>query len=183
MKRVFLATMVLFLFACAKVSVETKEPIKVDINMRVDVYQHVIKDAESINDEIYGTKEKNINALFGLEEAYAADLSSETNEAISRRKARAAQITKYFNAGYVGENKDALLSLRYDVPADLENEIKNLISEENKDREIIYAATAEKNGASLSETKKIFFQDDYKRAPSSWWFETEEGGSFIWKQK
>ncbi|MBU1112251.1 MAG: YdbL family protein [Candidatus Omnitrophica bacterium] len=169
---------VLLMFAvlgCAKLNVETKEPIKVDINMRIDVYQHVAKDAESINDQIYGNNEKKINFLFNFSQAYAASVD-DLEAAIERRKARAGQIEENFNQGYIGENRKALLEVRSKAAAGIES----LVNSENADRQIIYQYTAEKNGVDVSETQKVFFQDDYERASSGWWLEVSPG---TWKQK
>ncbi len=179
MKRVGVCLLALIIFGCAKVSVETKKPIKVDINMRIDVYQHVVKDVESINDEIYGSKEKKLNAIFDFAKVYASDLTLEVQEAIARRKLRAFQVEEYFNNGYIGENRQALLEVRPNAPADA----SNLASEENADREIIYRYTAEKNGVDILEAEKVFFQDDYSRAPAGWWFELPQGDSYIWREK
>jgi len=170
---------------CAKVSVETKEPIKVDINMRVDVYQHVVKDVESVNDEIYGTPEKNFNALFSLQSVYAAEWSSKAQEAISRRKSRAAKIDDYFREGYIGENKDALLEVKNLPSGSLVSEVQTLVTNENADRQIIYVETAAKNGVSIREASKVFFESDYRRASSGWWFEIYDAtsDSYVWRQK
>ncbi len=178
MKKVGMVLLAFAVFGCAKVNVETKEPLKVDINMRIDVYQHVAKDAESINDQIYGSSEKKVNALFNLNEAYAAD-ANDSGAAIERRKSRASQIEDYFNKGYIGENREALLEARSGAPADAES----LVSGENADRKIIYQQIADKNGVDVSETQKVFFQDDYNRAPSGWWFEASDGKTYAWKQK
>src|SRR3989338_8231452 len=137
MKKVGMVLLTLAVFGCAKLNVETKEPLKVDINMRIDVYQHVAKDAESINDQIYGSKEKKVNAIFNLSEAYAAD-ANDSGAAIERRKYRASQIEDYFNKGYIGENRQALLEARPNSPADTET----LVNSENSDRQIIYQYTA-----------------------------------------
>jgi uncharacterized protein YdbL (DUF1318 family) len=185
MKRILFIILVLIAFGCAKVSVETAKPIKVDINMRVDIYQHVVQDVESINDEIYGSQEKKLNSIFMVRNAYAADWSGQAQEAISRRKTRVAKIEKYFAKGYIGENKDALLEIKGNVPSQLRGELVNLIKEENKDREIIYKETAQKNNASISEVRKVFFGGDYKRAPSGYYFEVYDSneGKYVWIRK
>jgi len=185
MNRIFVIILVLIAFGCAKVSLETAKPIKVDINMRVDIYQHVAQDVESINDEIYGSQEKKLNSIFMIQNAYAADWSEEAQEAISRRKARVDKIEECFIKGYIGENRDALLEIRGDVPSELKAELRSLIREENKDREIIYKETAGKNNTSVSEVRKIFFSGDYKRAASGYYFEVydDNKGRYLWIRK
>ncbi|MCK4912185.1 MAG: DUF1318 domain-containing protein [Candidatus Omnitrophica bacterium] len=183
MKRIGIIFLVFFVISCAKVSVETKNPIKVDINMRVDIYQHVVDDVEDINDQIYGSSNEKLNFLFGFEEVYAADLSGAASEAISRRKKRAGSIEAYFGKGYIGENKHALLESRGDAPEEEGAKIKQMISEENKDRDAIYKAVADKNGSDVSFVRKASFESDYKRALSGYWFQILDGGGYNWKKK
>ena len=180
MKKLVIVFIGLVVFGCAKVSVETPKPIKVDINMRVDVYQHVVKDVESINDQIYGPENKELNSLFGLGTVYAQDLSTQASEAIARRKSRVGKIEEYFSKGYIGENRKALLEIVGDVPANTKSEVKDIVNQENKDRDIIYGATAKKNNTDISGVRKVFFESDYKRASSGFWFQTESGK---WVQK
>lgn len=184
MRKLWIILVVLVIFGCAKVSVETKEPIKVDINMRVDVYQHVVNDVESINDQIYGSSHKQLNAIFSIATAYAEDFSADVTAAISRRKARGQKIESYLAKGYIGENRNALLQVMGQAPAQERSEIERLVSEENKDRDLIYSAVAKKNETSQKEVRKVFFEDDYRRAPSGSWFEVyKDHSTYIWVRK
>lgn len=184
MRRVGVVFIILIALGCAKVSVETKEPIKVDINMRVDVYQHVVKDVESINDQIYGPETKELNAIFSIGIAYAQDFSEDVTAAVSRRRQRASKIEEYLAKGYIGENRNALMQVMGQVPSDLKSEIDNLVSQENKDRETIYAAIAKKNETSRKEVRKVFFEDDYRRAPQGSWFEVyKDSSTYVWIRK
>lgn len=181
--RVSVIFLIFIAFGCARIKVESTEPIKVDINMRVDVYQHVVEDIGSINDQIYGSGEKDFNALFVFQEAYAADLPQEASAAISRRKARVNKIEEYFIKGYVGENRDAFLQIIAGVPVEAKGEVENLIGEENKDRKIIYEAIADKNKIDILTVRKAAFADDYERALSGYWFEVCEGDGYVWVKK
>lgn len=184
MKKVWIVLVVIIALGCAKVSVETKEPIKVDINMRVDVYQHVVNDVESINDQIYGSGEKQLNAIFSIGVAYAEDFSADVSAAISRRKSRGKTIESYLAKGYIGENRNALLQLMGQAPADKRDSINKMVNEENSDRNAIYSAVAKKNETSQKEVRKVFFEDDYKRAPSGSWFEVyKDNTTYIWVRK
>ena len=50
---------ILFAVGCAKVRVEApKEAFKVDISMRLDIYQHVGKDIDSIENIVSGAAQK-----------------------------------------------------------------------------------------------------------------------------
>ncbi len=55
-KRIIIVlVMVIFALGCARVRVETpKEGIKVDISMRLDIYQHVSKDIDDIESMVSG---------------------------------------------------------------------------------------------------------------------------------
>ncbi|MCF7871144.1 MAG: YdbL family protein [Candidatus Omnitrophica bacterium] len=172
--------LVMVVFAgCAKLSVETEKPIKVDINMRLDVYQHVVKEADSIESRIYGNNQPEMNSIFTIGAVYAAD---NREDAIRRRKQRAAEIENYFDQGYIGENRRGYLSL---LKNNLPSQVEEVVAEENKDRKIIYKNTAEKNDAKFSAVEKIFFKDHYNRAPSGWYFEIydQNEGKYIWQKK
>lgn len=179
MKKLGAILIVFMLLGCARVAVETKKPLKVDINMRLDVYQHVVNEAESIEDQIYGNGNAEMNFLLGVSEVYAADNLS---EAIERRKERAPRIESYFNKGYIGEDRNGYLKL---IKSDAPDEVKKVIVKENKDRRIIYQNTANKNNTKLSAVEKIFFKDHYKRAPSGWYFEiySQSKEKYIWQKK
>jgi len=183
MKKIAVIFLVLIVFGCARVSVQTPEPIKVDIKMRVDVYQHVVKEVESIEDQVYGPEEKNFNAIFGISKVYAAQCEGCMSAAIARRKERAAKVEEYLSKGYVGINKDAFLTIIKEPPSQIRKDIEAVVSNENSDRRIIYREMAEKNDVPLSEMKKVFFQANYKRASSGYWFQVYKDGRYKWIKK
>lgn len=169
----------LALLGCARVMVETKEPIKVDISMRLDIYQHLIKEVEAVENQVHQGPKKEINSLWGINLAYA---SSPVEDAISRRRQRLPQINAYFDAGYIGENKKAYLELRQEG---LKPETVELVAGENQDRKIIYQDIARRNNVSLAEVEKIFFRDHYQRSPSGWYFQVYNpaANNYIWQKK
>jgi uncharacterized protein YdbL (DUF1318 family) len=185
MRKVFIVFLAIVAAACAKVSVETAKPIKVDITMRVDIYQHVEKDVDSIMDEIYGEGDTQLNAIFGLPTVYAADLTSAERQAIDRIKGRLDKIEHYFRQGYIGENKDALLEAVGEVPATEQEGVESLIEAENQDRQILYKATAERNNAPLAGVRQLFFDRHYKQAEAGYLFQVyqEDSASYIWQKK
>jgi uncharacterized protein YdbL (DUF1318 family) len=145
---------------CAKVSIETAKPIKLDISMRLDVYQHAVKEAASIEDQIYGkSAPKSLSFDVLMASAYAED---GVDGAIAGRKARAEKVEAFFASGEIGENRLALLVALSGASA----EAKQIVAAENADREIIYQATAAKMGISMDEMRKIFYDDQKKRAPA-----------------
>ena len=166
---------------CAKIQVETVKPIKVDINMRVDVYQHVVNDVESINNEIYGSGDQSFDFLFGIRNVYAADLSSRAQEAIARRKKRLSELQGYFKLGVIGVNRNALL----EEVGEISPQIQALIAAENKDRTIMQEEVAKKNNTNLRAVQRVFFEDEYERAPKGYYFEIYDivKDKYVWTRK
>lgn len=148
---------------CARVRVEApKEPIKLDISMRLDIYQHVAKDIDDIENIVSGgssgqtAPNKNGSSLrFFIKDAYAEEgLNPEVEKAALSRKNRRADLVSYEERGIIGENKNGLVEIRNPEGADsTANEIVNM---ENSDRMVIYAAIADKNGISMSEVQKLY---------------------------
>lgn len=112
------------------VNLATSSPIKVDIAMRLDVFQHD-KDAKK------------------TPPALAAGSDSET-----RRRNRMADIQQFKNARIIGEGRDGLLSIRVDTPGDYGDYVRKTIIEENDDRMSLMKAAAEKEKTSLVEIQK-----------------------------
>ncbi len=174
--------MLLIGLGCAKVNVETAKPLRVDINMRLDVYQHVVKDIDSIEDQVYGDNEKKINFLDWGENVYAQDHDLEVTTAIERRKARFDDLEPVLEKGYVGEDFNGDLQIIDEsLPPQRLKEISALIREENRDRAIIYEATAAKNGVAIEDVRRIVVNDHYQRAPKGYWFQMESEGEWIRK--
>ncbi|MGE5197783.1 MAG: DUF1318 domain-containing protein [Deltaproteobacteria bacterium] len=186
MKKIVAVFVALTVMGCARVNLQTSKPIKVDMNIRVDVYQHVVKDASSIEDQVYGDSQKKLNALFGMENAYAEDQPQQLNSVIERRKGRVAKIEEYFRKGYIGENRNALLEIvDPNLDPGIKGEVEGLIQAENQDREMIYKANAQKNNADISQVHQAFFEDHYKRAPGGYYFEIydQAQGKYAWVKK
>jgi uncharacterized protein YdbL (DUF1318 family) len=186
MMRIVFVVGLLTIIACARVNVETAKPLKLDINMRLDVYQHVVKDINSIEDQVYGDQEKKMNFLISWDEAYAADYSESVQQAIQRRKNRVEMIDEYFQKGYVGENRNGELEvISSGLPETLKAQVSEAIRKENEDRVIIYQATAQKNNVPLSDVRRIVLLDHFNRAPAGYSFEmyNEEKGVYQWIKK
>lgn len=157
--RILLSLFVLLAFGlgCARVSVQApKEPIKVDISMRLDIYQHIENDIDKIENMVTGDSSKGKGPQsflnLGVTEAYADEgLSSDVQAAALRRKERRAELVALEQQGILGENRSGLVELRK-VGAS----IAFPINDENKDRMIIYRAVAEKNGSSVEEVQKLY---------------------------
>jgi uncharacterized protein YdbL (DUF1318 family) len=173
MKKIFiLALGVIISLGCAKMQVGgTKEPIKVDISMRLDIYQHVEKDIDEIESIVSGSKEKNKaldkQSLLGyfISNAYAQEgLSQEVEQAALRRKDRYAELSSLQSKGVVGENGAGLLEIRNSSAANLS--VRELVKLENNDRMIIYRSIAQKNNTSLKEIQKLYAKRLQNDAPT-----------------
>ena len=189
MKRtVFILIGVLLGFGCARVSVQgTEKPIKVDISMRLDVYQHIDKDIDAIENIVSGSDKGGqslldclITAAYAQEEA----LDPEVEQAALRRKDRRAQISAWQAKGAVGENKSGLLEVR--KSQELNASVEELIKAENNDRMVIYKAIAAKNNSSVEAVQKRYVEKYLHRdAPPGTPLEVlnEATGAYEWKIK
>lgn len=148
------------LIGCASVEVKApKEPIKMDIAMRLDVYQHVAKDVDDIESIVEGRTAKSatvaslIDGMF-VTNAYAEEggLGAEATEAAYRRRDRRSELMKFEVRGTLGESWSGLVVVR--VPGD--SRAQQVMTEENADRMIIYRAIAEKNGSSVEAVQKVY---------------------------
>lgn len=161
-----------FSLGCAKMQVGgTKEPIKLDISMRLDIYQHVEKDIDAIESIVSGSKENQKAAdeqsLLGIlvSKAYAQELlSPEVEQAALRRKDRFAELSSWEAKGVIGENKNALVEVRN--PQGAEPSVSQIVDGENADRMIIYESVAKKNGTSLEEVQKLYAKRLQANAPT-----------------
>ncbi len=147
-------------FGCARVRVEApKEPIKLDISMRLDIYQHVAKDIDAIEDIVSGSESKTAPGKEGsmldtlVTEAYAQDsFGPEVEKAAYSRKDRKSQLISLETDGVLGENKLGMVEAR----GSADPSIKALMDAENNDRMVIYKAIAAKNGISVEEVQKMY---------------------------
>lgn len=176
---------------CARVQVAApKEPIKVDITMRLDVYQHVQSDIDSIENLVSGSapaKPANpgLQSLLSVfvTEAYAQDaVNAETQAAALRRRDRLAEVKTLLESGVIGENKSGLLSVRDDNS--ISASARGMVNDENSDRMVIYREIAAKNGIAVEEVQKMYARRLQNDAPAGAPIEAEDGtGAYSWKAK
>jgi uncharacterized protein YdbL (DUF1318 family) len=144
-----------------------KDPIKVDITMRLDVYQHVQKDIDDIESIVSGAKPadteksatKDNQSLLGcfLSDAYAEDgLSPAVQQAALSRRGRLSDLASWESKGVIGENKLGLVEIRNAGAAD--SSVGQLVQAENSNRMVIYQSIAQKNGTSVEEVQKMYAQ-------------------------
>ncbi|OGX19083.1 MAG: hypothetical protein A3K83_02890 [Omnitrophica WOR_2 bacterium RBG_13_44_8b] len=191
-KGLFFLLSIAFMLGCARVRVEApKDPIKVDISMRLDIYQHVAKDIDEIENIVSGSKDKpqskNGSSLLGyfVTFAYAQDsgLSPEVEQAALRRKDRRTELATLEGKGTVGENKSGLVEIK--VPEQSDASAESLVNAENNDRMVIYEAVARKNGTSVAEVQKLYAKRLQQDAPTGTPIEVlnESSGAYEWKIK
>ena len=173
-----------FSLGCAKMQVGgTKEPIKLDIAMRLDVYQHMEKDIDAIENIVSGSADSvdpaqaaGKQSFLGsfISSAYAQEgFSPEVEAAALRRKDRLGQLSALEAKGVIGENKQGLVELKN--PQDSGQEASQIVSAENSDRMIIYQGVASKNGTSIADVKKLYAMRLQADAPAGTPIETESG--------
>ena len=107
------------------VNLATGEPIKVDIAMRLDVYNH------------------------NKEAAAKGAGASPTSDTETRRRNRMADIQNFKNSRLIGEGHDGLLSVQVDSPGDAGDYVRKTVAAENEDRRALMKAAAEKGEKSL----------------------------------
>lgn len=176
MKRILLTLCFsLAFFGCARARVDvggTEKPIKVDVTMRVDVYQHVVQQADDIENMIRGTSEPKVEeskpqsslSLFFVKDAWAGEISASVEEAIQNRKARLELINKLLTTGAIGENNQGEVQIR-DI-SKLSVQDQSAVSDENDDRRKIYRDLAQQNGASMEEIRSIYTEKMQQLAPT-----------------
>lgn len=158
----FVLLAVVLSFGCARVRVEApKEAIKLDISMRLDIYQHVAKDIDDIESIVSGKQEKSKSGNnqsflnYFLANAYAEDsLSPEVEKAALSRRDRRPELISWEEKGVIGENKSGLVEIRDNSKSN--SALETLVTAENSDRMVIYQAVAKKNGTSVEEVEKMY---------------------------
>ncbi len=176
---------VIFSLGCARVRVEApKDPIKVDISMRLDIYQHVAKDIDSIENIVSGGQvapaakgpQSSVNLFVTAAFAQESGLSPEVEQAAMNRRDRRSELSSWQAKGVVGENRSGLVVIRGAGDASSEA----LVAAENKDRMTIYEAVARKNGTSVEEVQKLYAKRLQNDCPSNTPIEVLNEG---WKSK
>ena len=178
--------MLVAFFGCARVRVEApKEAIKLDISMRLDIYQHVAKDIDAIEDIVSGNKpniapgEKGSMLEIFVTEAYAQEsFGPEVEQAAYSRRDRKPQIDSLETTGAVGENKLGMVEIRGSADS-------AVVDAENRDRMVIYKAIAQKNGIIIEDVQKMYAKKLQDGAGSGTPVEVlnESSGMYEWKIK
>jgi uncharacterized protein YdbL (DUF1318 family) len=160
MKRLlFLAPLVLA--ACGGVNVDlgTQQPLKVDIAMKLDVYQH--------GD---GPTAKKANAP-------AVDV-------VTTRRNRLAEVQALKDQRLVGENHAGYLEARNSPPGKFGEYLRETVDDENADRARLIERLAKERNITVAEAERQQSEIFRKAAFKDEWVEVPDAeGKFAWKQK
>ncbi|HEY5811755.1 MAG TPA: DUF1318 domain-containing protein [Terrimicrobiaceae bacterium] len=161
----------MILLACAALSgckaptvnLATSEPIKVDINMRLDVYQ-------------YSTP--------ATQKLAKPQASPATQNPESRRRNRMADIQQFKNQRLIGEGRDGLLVIRAKPEGEYGDYVRTTVEEENADRTELMKSLAESQKTSLPEIQAKQAELWRNRSFKGEWIETPAPeGTWKWVQK
>lgn len=162
-----IATAVAVFAGCAlpSINLATEQPLKVDINMRLDVYQH-----------------DDPNAAPTTASQTAPNPDSPVPQA--SRENREADIQVFKNSRLIGESRDGLLVVLEEPPGDYGSFLRRTVQLENDDRLADMKALAEKEKRPLPEIRKTKAALWYNRSFTGEWVEVEQpGGGYKWIQK
>ncbi len=164
---VLVAFLVVGLSGCSlpQIDLGTSEPIKVDINMRLDVYQY---------DE--GTKKPPTEAT-----PTAAAASGDVAEGTADR---AADVQVFKNSRLVGEGADGLLAILAETTGENGDFVRDTVRAENAARMRLMKGVAEKEKRPLPEVQGDYAELWRNRSFSGEWVQVKgEGGELEWMQK
>lgn len=151
------------LAACSlpPINLSTPEPIKVDVTMRLDVYQY--KGDEPTAPD-------------------AAQTSYE--EAIERQRNRMAEIQKLKDNRFVGEDHRGLLHLREKPAGDWGTYVERTVNAENEDRMLLMRREAKESNRALHEVQQEQWRLRTDKAYQGEWIEIpgEKSNTFQWTQ-
>jgi len=123
-----------------------------------------------------------LEAVLPTARAQAPDINIST-PGINRLKAEMRQrhsaLQPYYDSGAIGMAANGLLTVRdaTAVPIRERNRVKQLVAEENRDRNALYAEVAKANGHPEWEPRirEIFARRWVANAPSGWWYQAAGG--------
>lgn len=162
-RRAFFGLTFLAMGGCSSipVNVGTTEPVKVDIAMKVDVYQHADPGA---------TKKVVVQPP-------PADVAK------SRRN-RMAEVQLLKNSRIVGENHAGYLEVRNSPPGEYGDYVRTTVDAENADRARLIEKQAKERSLTVADMEKQQAELFRKNAFVGEWVEEPDAeGKFAWKQK
>ena len=132
------------------------DPLKVDLNMRVDVYQHADPNAPS----------------------------TATEDVQTRLRNRMGEVQVLKNNRLVGESRKGLLEIRNQPPGEFGDYSSRTVDAENKDRMAMMQDIAQKKNLPFEEVQRQQAELARNKACNGEWIEVPQpDGTFVWKQK
>lgn len=143
------------------VNLSTPEPIVVDVNMRVDIFERG-------------------SGTGSTKPSPAADFPA----ADARRLSRMGDIQKFKNSRLVGEGRDGLLSVLSRPEGNFGKYVDRVAAEENADRLVIMRQLATERGLSLADVQSEQGELWRNRSFSGEWIEVmQDNNTWRWVQK
>jgi uncharacterized protein YdbL (DUF1318 family) len=161
--RVLMAAAVLFSAGCQgpTVRLTTPEPIVVDINVRVDIYERA-------------------SGSPAAKPAPGADLPA----ADARRRSRMGDIQTFKNSRLVGEGRDGLLSVLSRPEGSYGAYVEKTVAEENADRVVVMRQLGVERKLSLADVQAQQGELWRNRSFSGEWIEVpQDNNTWRWVQK
>lgn len=156
-------TLLVALSSCSlpPISLSTPEPIKVDVNIKLDVYQY---------------KGDEPNAPDAAQVSY--------EEAVERQRNRMAEIQKLKDNRLVGEDHRGLLHLREKPAGDWGDYVERTMNAENEDRTLLMRRQAKDSNRALHEVQEEQWKLRTDKAYEGEWIEIpgDKPNSFRWVQ-
>ena len=150
------------------VNLATSEPIVVDLNMRLDVYQYSPTNSQKPTTTA----------------AAGNGASTSTTNTDAQRGNREADIQKFKNERLIGENRDGLITIRTRPEGEYGNYIAKAVEQENADRMTLMKGIAERQKTTLPEVQKRQGELWRNRSFKNEWIEEPQAdGSWKWTQK
>ncbi|MEA3209919.1 MAG: hypothetical protein QOE70_2976 [Chthoniobacter sp.] len=159
--RGILLVLALALAGCEGVSVDlgTQQPLKVDIAMKLDVYQH--SDAP-------GAKKTSAPAL----------------DVATTRRNRLSEIQALKNQRLIGENHAGYVEVRNLPPGKFGEYVRVTVDDENGDRGRLIERLAKEKNITVADAERQQAEIFRKAAFKDEWIEVPDAeGKFAWKQK
>ncbi len=151
--------------ALPPVKIESDEPLKVDINMRIDVYQHSAKPASTA-----ATANTSANPV-AIDPAQA-------------RRRRMEEIQNLKSSRLVGENRNGVLEIRTDPPGPYGDYVRRIVAEENSDRIALMDQSSRDRGVTLEVIQKEQGELWRTRSFRGEWIEIQDAeAQWQWQRK
>ena len=143
------------------VNLSTNEPIKVDINVKLDVYQHGEKTPKP-----------------------AAPTNAASDELSVRRRSRMGELQLLKDSRLIGENHLGLLTVRNEPPGEYGKYVQRTVEAENSDRQTEMQRIARERNISIEDLRREKAKLTCANAFNGEWIEVPQtDGSYAWVKK